>query len=224
VRARSVDCAEAPLQAADGAGTGYQRAGRILAVYAPQAAERIAHRPAVAAARIKDWLLGSAREVRARVTRSPPSPSRTRRPHEAPPLRQHRLVPWNFRVAAKELRGRGWDVVLVSPPGDYHKRIESAGFRWVGMDLSRTGMNPLQELTSLRQLIKLYRKERPDVAHHFTVKCVLYGGVAATIAGTRATVSSMTGLGHLFTTDTTGPASPSPSPSSSTASCSTTRR
>ena len=110
---------------------------------------------------------------------------------------------WNFRLSlAKELRERGWEVLLVSPPGDYHRRLELEGFRWIGLELSRDGMNPLQELASLVQLVRLYRRERPDVAHHFTVKCVLYGGVAASIAGTRATVSSMTGLGHLFTTDT----------------------
>ena len=110
---------------------------------------------------------------------------------------------WNFRLPlASALRERGWEVVLVSPPGDYHARLESAGFRWIGLPFSRGGMNPVSELMTLMRLVSLYRSERPDVAHHFTVKCVLYGGLAARVAGTRATVSSMTGLGHLFTTDT----------------------
>lgn len=110
---------------------------------------------------------------------------------------------WNFRLPlARELRQRGWDVVLVSPPGTYHTRLKREGFRWIELQFSRGGMNPLAEAAAIARLIALYRRERPDVAHHFTVKCVLYGGLAARIAGTPATVSSMTGLGHLFTTDT----------------------
>jgi glycosyltransferase involved in cell wall biosynthesis len=110
---------------------------------------------------------------------------------------------WNFRLAlARALQRQGWEVVLVSPPGQYHRRLEAEGFRWVPMQFSRGGVNPFAELRTLMKLVSLYRGERPDVAHHFTVKCVLYGGIAAWAAGTRATVSSMTGLGTLFTTDT----------------------
>ncbi|MGE0358422.1 MAG: glycosyltransferase family 4 protein [Burkholderiales bacterium] len=107
---------------------------------------------------------------------------------------------WNFRLPlARALRERGWEVVLVSPPGDYAPRLREAGFRWEGFAFSRRGINPLAEALTLARLARLYRDLAPDLAHHFTIKCVLYGGLAAERAGVRSVVSSVTGLGHLFT-------------------------
>jgi len=108
---------------------------------------------------------------------------------------------YNFRLPlAKALRSGGYDVVLLSPPGDYARLLTQEGFRWIGFPLSRKGVNPLRELAALWRLVELYRLERPDLAHHFTIKCVLYGGIAARCSGTRAIVSSVTGLGHVFIT------------------------
>src|SRR5206468_1052392 len=42
---------------------------------------------------------------------------------------------------------------------------------------------------------------RPKLVHHFTIKCVLYGGIAARCSRARAIVSSITGRGHVFTTN-----------------------
>ena len=109
---------------------------------------------------------------------------------------------YNFRLPlAKALRSGGYDVVLLSPPGDYARLLVQEGFRWIGFPLSRKGVNPLSELATLWRLVKLYRLERPGLAHHFTIKCVLYGGIAARCSGTRAIVSSVTGLGHVFITN-----------------------
>lgn len=108
---------------------------------------------------------------------------------------------FNFRLPlAKALRGRGWEVVLVSPPGEYGPRLEREGFRWIGFDFSRKGTNPLGEFATLKRLVALYRRERPHLAHHFTIKCVLYGGIAARVAGVEKTVNAVTGMGHVFTT------------------------
>jgi len=109
---------------------------------------------------------------------------------------------YNFRLPlAKALRSGGYEVVLLSPPGDYARLLTQEGFRWIGFPLSRKGVNPLSELAALWRLVKLYRLERPGLAHHFTIKCVLYGGIAARCSGTRAIVSSVTGLGHVFITN-----------------------
>lgn len=106
---------------------------------------------------------------------------------------------YNFRRdLALALQGRGDEVVLVSPAGEYAGRLQQMGFRWLEFPLARRGMNPLAELGSVARLVRLYRGERPELVHHFTVKCVLYGSLAARLAGIRATVNSITGLGYLF--------------------------
>ncbi len=108
---------------------------------------------------------------------------------------------YNFRLSlAQALRSEGHEVVLVSPPGKYSRRLEEAGFRWISFPLSRRGTNPLAELATIWRLRNLYRVEKPDIVHHFTIKCVLYGSLAAHVAGVRIrrTINAITGLGFVF--------------------------
>ncbi|MFU8831778.1 MAG: glycosyltransferase, partial [Wenzhouxiangella sp.] len=107
---------------------------------------------------------------------------------------------YNFRLSlAKRLRNEGHDVVLVSPPGEYGPRLIEMGFRWIPVPFSTRSTNPLHELALIRQLMKLYRRERPALVHHFTIKCVLYGTIAAKLVGGIRIVNAVTGLGHVFT-------------------------
>lgn len=106
---------------------------------------------------------------------------------------------YNFRLPlARMLRARGCEVVLASPQDAYVERLQAEGFRWVEVALDRRSMNPLQELVSLGQMLRLYRRERPQAVHHFTIKCVLYGTIAAKLVGIRSVVNAVTGLGHIF--------------------------
>jgi len=106
---------------------------------------------------------------------------------------------FNFRLAlAEALRTEGHQVVLVSPPGSYAPRLQELGFRWLRFPLSRRGMNPFTELSTIARLAWLYGHEKPDVVHHFTVKCVLYGSLIAHLLGIE-TINSVTGLGYVFT-------------------------
>lgn len=106
---------------------------------------------------------------------------------------------YNFRrELALALRARGDDVLLVSPPGEYVRRLQALGFRWMAFPLSRRGMDPFAELGTIRRLVGLYRQEQPDLVHHFTIKPVLYGALAARRAGIHTVVNSITGLGWVF--------------------------
>jgi len=106
---------------------------------------------------------------------------------------------YNFRRdLALGLRNRGDEVILLSPPGEYTKRLQELGFRWLSIALSRRSMNPLRELGTIVRLAQIYWREKPDLVHHFTVKCVLYGTIAARWAGVKAIINSITGLGYIF--------------------------
>lgn len=106
---------------------------------------------------------------------------------------------YNFRLSlAKELRVQGHEVVLVSPPGPFESLLREEDFPWIPFPLSRQGINPLQELWTLWRLTRLYQHVNPDIVHHFTVKCVLYGSIAARVLRIPGVINSITGLGHLF--------------------------
>ena len=107
---------------------------------------------------------------------------------------------YNFRLAlALALRERGDEVVLVSPEGPYVSRLQELGFRWVRFPLARRGLNPLTEISTIVRLYGLYRRENPDLVHHFTVKCVLYGSLVCFLLGIHSVVNSVEGLGYVFT-------------------------
>jgi len=107
---------------------------------------------------------------------------------------------YNFRRSlAEKLRSHGWEVILVSPPGDYGPKMQALDFRWISFDFSTRSTNPFSELAVINRLIRIYRSEKPALAHHFTIKCVLYGSIAARFAGKFPVVNSVTGLGHIFT-------------------------
>lgn len=106
---------------------------------------------------------------------------------------------YNFRLQyAQFLKDRGWDVVLMTPDGEHVEDMKQAGFRHITFNFSRKGINPLKEADTIRRIKQIYKEEKPDIVHHFTIKCVIYGSLAAEELGIRAIVNSITGLGYLF--------------------------
>jgi glycosyltransferase involved in cell wall biosynthesis len=106
---------------------------------------------------------------------------------------------YNFRLSlAQELRNQGHEVLLLSPPGDFHELLQANGFQWISFPLSRQSIKPFPELLSIWHLTRLYHRIRPDIVHHFTIKPVIYGSLAAHILHIPGIINSITGLGHLF--------------------------
>jgi glycosyltransferase involved in cell wall biosynthesis len=95
---------------------------------------------------------------------------------------------------------QGWDVHVALPDEPGLDAIAADGMRAHVFPLDRFSVAPLVELRSIASLVRLYRRLRPDLVHHFSLKPALYGGIAARIASVPA-VSTLTGLGHLFTAD-----------------------
>lgn len=113
---------------------------------------------------------------------------------------------YNFRLPlANALRDAGHEVVLVSPPGRYAALLVEQGFRHVSFPLSRRGVNPIAEIATITRLCALYRREKADLLHHFTIKCVLYGSIAARVVGIRRVINAVPGLGHVFVDPGWGP-------------------
>lgn len=109
---------------------------------------------------------------------------------------------YNFRLPlAKYLRARGFEVVMLSPQGSYGARLEAEGFRWIGLDMNRRSLNPARELALIRRISAVYAAEKPDIVHHFTIKCVVYGSLIARWHGIRNCVNAVTGLGYVFSDD-----------------------
>ncbi|MDG2286134.1 MAG: glycosyltransferase family 4 protein [Alphaproteobacteria bacterium] len=106
---------------------------------------------------------------------------------------------YNFRLPLlRALRDRGYEVELVAPHDDHTALLQSQGFTVHSWLLDRSSVNPLNEVYALVDLIRIYRRERPDLVHHFTIKACLYGTIAAKAARVYRVVNAVTGLGHVF--------------------------
>ena len=92
----------------------------------------------------------------------------------------------------------GVRVYAVAPPGRFVSDIESMGVEFVPWNLNRRSLNPFLELRSLIDLVMIYRRLRPDMAQHFTVKPNVYGAIAARVAGVPLVFGGVTGLGTAF--------------------------
>lgn len=106
---------------------------------------------------------------------------------------------WNFRRSlALALRDAGHDVLLISPDGPYGEKLRSLGLYWQPVPMDRRSLNPLREARLLLRLVRMFRKERPVLVHGFTIKCAVYGSLAARAAGVPARVNAVAGMGYVF--------------------------
>ena len=99
---------------------------------------------------------------------------------------------------AEAARAAGYEVHVATPAGAAVGGVTARGFIHHPIRLSRRGSNPAAEVGTLAALAALYRRLRPALIEHATIKPVLYGGLAARLTGRPAVVSWMTGLGFVF--------------------------
>jgi glycosyltransferase involved in cell wall biosynthesis len=92
-------------------------------------------------------------------------------------------------------------LLLISPPGPYGKKLRALGLRWESVPMDRRSLNPLREAALLWHLWRLFRRERPALVHGFTIKCAVYGSLAARAAGVPARVNAVAGMGYVFTSN-----------------------
>jgi glycosyltransferase involved in cell wall biosynthesis len=109
---------------------------------------------------------------------------------------------YNFRRSlALSLRRAGYEVLLISPPGPYGSKLRDLGLRWESLPMQRRSLNVFRELALLWYLVRLLRRERPALVHGFTIKCAVYGSLAALMAGIPARVNAVAGMGYVFTSN-----------------------
>lgn len=102
------------------------------------------------------------------------------------------------------LSNSGHEVIACAPGHDEatEATLRHMGVRYCAVPLERAGMNPVRDLTSLVWLARMLRRRRPDIILSYTVKPVIYGSLAARLAGIPFIYSMITGLGYAFLGET----------------------
>lgn len=111
----------------------------------------------------------------------------------------HTLI--SFRLdLIKDLVKRGHNVYAFSPtynPKQY-KIVEEAGAIPVEYEVSRTGLNPIREISVIYTLKNLFEEHNIDSTFCYFIKPVIYGSIAARLAKVRNVNSMIAGLGYAF--------------------------
>ena len=99
---------------------------------------------------------------------------------------------------ALEAKKQGYDVTIVCANTGCKEEIENYGLSFIEVPFERSGTNFFHELKCICLLHKLYRKHKPNIIHHVTLKVCLLGSLAAKIVGQRNVVNAISGLGYNF--------------------------
>jgi len=101
----------------------------------------------------------------------------------------------------RALRAAGAGVVVACRVRDHGEIIRGAGLRLAPIGLDRSGLNPLKDVATIREILRLYRREKPDIVHHVALKPTLYGSLCAWRAGVPNVINALGGLGYMFASD-----------------------
>jgi glycosyltransferase involved in cell wall biosynthesis len=92
----------------------------------------------------------------------------------------------------------GYQVHIATGITDKLSELERNGLVVHPLALDRSSASLVNAWHTIIELWKIFREVRPDVIHLVTIKPVLLGGLVARLAGIRAVVSAVSGLGFVF--------------------------
>ncbi|MCX5578539.1 glycosyltransferase family 4 protein [Kaistia terrae] len=119
------------------------------------------------------------------------------------------LVNFRYRLLAAMVEN-GHEVVAFGPEDDAPtiEALAAIGVRFVQIPMARAGLNPLEDLRTLAALYRELRRLSPDLILCYTMKPIVYGLIAARLAGIKQRHALVTGLGYVFSGDETNPRLP----------------
>lgn len=106
---------------------------------------------------------------------------------------------WSHRLdLARAAREAGYDVIVATRVTHHGERIRGEGFQLEPLEMVRRSRNPFREVIAVAELVRLYRRVKPDVVHHVAMKPILYGSLAAWLTRVPSVINAFAGLGYAF--------------------------
>ena len=102
---------------------------------------------------------------------------------------------------ARAARDSGFDVAVATRVSAHGDAIRAEGFALHPLRWKRRAIGPFASLAAIAEILRLYRRERPLIVHHVSLKPALLGGIAARLANVSVVVGMVTGMGYLGGSD-----------------------
>lgn len=105
---------------------------------------------------------------------------------------------YNFRMGLiKALQENDHEVLVVAPEDDYTQKIKDAGCEFYPVRMDSRGANPVKDCALLFELRGIYKRIKPDMILHYTIKPNIYGTIAASTLKIPV-INNVCGLGTVF--------------------------
>jgi glycosyltransferase involved in cell wall biosynthesis len=101
-------------------------------------------------------------------------------------------------LAAMAARGHQVTAMAADAEPAVTAELAAMGIAFEEIPLARTSLNPGRDGATLLHLTRRLRALQPDVVFAYTMKPVIYGGLAARLAGIKRRFAMITGLGYAF--------------------------
>lgn len=101
---------------------------------------------------------------------------------------------------AKEAQAAGYTVAVATTQFCEKNICQLAGFEIFFTRFKRGGINPFAELKTIFDLIKVFKKNQPDIVHNVALKPALYGSAIARFYKI-PTINAINGFGYIFTSN-----------------------
>jgi len=92
---------------------------------------------------------------------------------------------------------QGHQLYVVAPYDEFVVPLQDMGCHCIDIQLSRKGVNPIEDLKLTFRLYKIYRNIKPDIIFNYSIKPIIYGSFAAKLAGVKSVAVNI-GLGYTF--------------------------
>jgi glycosyltransferase involved in cell wall biosynthesis len=108
---------------------------------------------------------------------------------------------YNFRKGLiRSLMDKGNQVITIAPKDTYTYKLMDLGCRHIPVKMDSRGANPIKDFLLVLELYWIYKKIKPDVILHYTIKPNIYGTIAASFLGIPV-INNVCGLGTMFLKD-----------------------
>jgi len=99
----------------------------------------------------------------------------------------------------KDMKNKGYNVITVSPAltEDYANIFQQQKIVNIPINFQRNRLNPFYDLVTLIKLFKIFWEQSPDIILSYTIKPVIWGGLAARFFKTNF-YALITGTGFVF--------------------------
>jgi glycosyltransferase involved in cell wall biosynthesis len=113
-------------------------------------------------------------------------------------------VAWFRLDFLNEFLLRSYKVYVLAPDirDDLKPELINMGIEFIEIKLERKGFNVLNLISSVFELVRLFKEIQPNIIFSYTHKAILSGSLAAKISGFSNTFSMVTGTGHIFDNQT----------------------